>query len=874
VPNGVTTLSAGDRVGDYEILGFAGSGGMGVVYRALDLKLRRTVALKFLPHDLIAANTEKDRFVREARTASSLDHPNIGVIHGIEEAPDGRTFIVMAYYEGETLSRKLIRGALPPEQTADFAIQMARGLAEAHARTVVHRDIKPSNVIVTQQNVVKIVDFGLARAPSTTVSTQSLSTWGTLGYMSPEQTLGKPLDERADIWALGVVIAEMATGRNPFHRDTAPATIVAILNEAPQLPDDIPIELRSIIYHALSKDAPTRYRTCREMLADLEVFRSNLQTGSRSARSSRSSAALRESIERASSQMLFPAQGYRGAMRWLAGLGAVAIVLATVSLIPSVRTWLAGIFGHREEHVAVLPFENVGSDANNEAVSQGLMDSLTSRLSNLDVGQQSLWVVPASEVRRQKIIDPSSARRELGATLAVKGSVTREGKDVHLTLNLIDTKNLRQIGSVALEDRAGDLASVQDEAVARLARLMHIKVTAAMLRDTGGTVTPAAYEDYLSALGYMQRYDKPGNLDLALTALENAVKTDPRFALGYAALGQAYQLKYVVDPNPKWIEEASANCQRALELDNRLPASYVTLGRIHDDSGKYDLAAQEFQHALDLNPRDADALNGIAVAYEKAGRVKDAEAAFQKAIALRNDYWVGYNALGLFYDGQGKYTEAVAEYQHALDLAPDNAQVYSNLAAAYIGMSDSKVIPQAEAALKRSLELSPSYAAYANLGLLYSQERRYPESAAMTEKALSMNDKNYQVWENLAIAYERLNQGEKATVARDRELALVEANSKSNPKDGELQSFLGLLYAQKHMPDEADRHLQTALALRGDDRVILENVAEAYEDLGRRRQALQYIEKALDKGYPVEDIRTNPAFASMLGDPNFRPKQK
>jgi len=184
------------------------------------------------------------------------------------------------------------------------------------------------------------------------------------------------------------------------------------------------------------------------------------------------------------------------------------------------------------------------------------------------------------------------------------------------------------------------------------------------------------------------------------------------------------------------------------------------------------------------------------------------------------------------------------------------------------------VIPQAEAALKRSLELGPSYAAYANLGLLYSQERRYPESAAMTEKALSMNDKNYQVWENLAIAYERLNQGEKAAVARDRELALVEANSMSNPKDGELQSFLGLLYAQKHMPDEADRHLQTALALRGDDRVILENVAEAYEDLGRRRQALQYIEKALDKGYPVEDIRTNPAFASMLGDPNFRPKQK
>jgi eukaryotic-like serine/threonine-protein kinase len=298
------------------------------------------------------------------------------------------------------------------------------------------------------------------------------------------------------------------------------------------------------------------------------------------------------------------------------------------------------------------------------------------------------------------------------------------------------------------------------------------------------------------------------------------------------------------------------------------------LGRIHDDSGKYDLAAQEFRHALDLNPRDADALNGIAVSYEKAGRLQGAEAAFQKAIALRNDYWVGYNALGLFYDQQGKYGQAVSEYQRAIELTPDNAQVYSNQAAAYIEMSDPKVIPQAEAALKKSIELSPSYAAYANLGLLYSQEERYPESATATEKALALNDKDYRVWENLAVAYERLNQREKAAVARDRELGLVEANSRSQPKDGELQSYLGLLYAQKHLPDEADRHLQTALALRGDDRVVLENVAEAYENLGRRRQALDYIQKALDKGYPVEDIRANPALAGLLADPSFRLKDK
>lgn len=871
MPDTGTKLAAGDRVGEYEILARVGAGGMGVVYRALDLKLRRTVALKFLPEELFANSAKKEQFLREARTASALDHPNIGVIHGIEEAADGRMFIVMTYYEGETVARKLLSGALSVEQTIAIAMQMARGLGEAHARAIVHRDIKPSNVILTHQNVAKIVDFGLARAITSSVSTQSLTTTsGTIGYMSPEQTMGKAVDQRTDIWALGVVIAEMCTGRNPFQRETTPATILAILNEPPQLPEQLPIELRGIIYHALSKDAATRYPTCGEILRDLETFRDHLQPAASPSRTTRVSVAFKESLEQASTRMLFDGGRRRPAKAWWITAGAVVVVsVALMAIMPGVRNQ---IFGPIEEHIAVLPFENVGNDAANEVLSQGLVDSLTSRLSNLDVGNQSLWVVPASEVRRQKINDPTAARRNLGATLAVKGSIEREGEDIHLTVNLIDTKDLRQIGSVALEDRAGDLGSLQDEAVARLAQLMHIKVSAAMLHDTGGSVTPAAYEDYLIALGYMQRYDRAGNLDQALSALNKAVATDPQFALGFAALGQAYQLKYVVDPNPKWIDEASANCQRALELDSHLPAAYVTLGRIHDDSGKYDLAAQEFQRALDQNPRDADALNGIGVAYEKAGRMKEAQTAFEKAVALRNDDWVGYNALGLFYDRQGKYAQSIGQFQHAAQLTPDNAQVYSNLAAVYIDMSDLKVIPQAEAALTRSIQLSPSYPAYANLGMLYSLEKRYQESASATEKALQLNDKNYRVWENLAVAYQRLNQTAKAEEARAHELALVEADAKVQPKDGELQSYLGLLYAQKGMHDEADRHLQTALALNGDDQVILENIAEADEDLGRRKPALHYIEKAIEKGYPVNDLRTNPALASLLADPNFRPK--
>ena len=873
-----TTLAAGDRVGNYQILGLVGAGGMGVVYRALDLKLQRTVALKFLPLQVVSSPVDKERFLKEARTASALDHPNIGVIHGMEDTDDGRSFIVMAYYEGETLAQRLLRGPLPLNEAVGIAIQIARGLAEAHSKAIVHRDIKPSNVIFTRQNLAKIVDFGLARI-TTSVSTQTLGTSGTVGYMSPEQTMGRPVDERTDIWALGIVIAEMVTGHSPFRRDSPAATIFSILNEPPVLPDEIPLELRRIVYHMLSKDAATRYQSCNEVLAELEAFRSQLGPDAATRASgiklsARHSADFRLTVERASSPSwpVATAQTQKWP-RWLIAGACVALLLAVLSFIPAVRDRVSRLFGHRQEHIAVLPLENVGNDPANEAVSEGLMDSLTGKLSNLDAGQQSLWVVPASEVRRHKISDAAAALGELGATLVVKGSINRQANDIQLLLNLIDTRKLRQLGSVSVEDRAGDLATLQDEAVSQLARLLDVNVPAGMLSG-GRSVTPAAYEGYLKALGYMQRYDKPGNLELAMNELNNALKIDPRFALGYATLGNAYQLKSLLDYDPKWTAEAAANCQKALQLDDKLAAPYITLGRIHSDAGKYDLAMQEFQHALDLNPRNPDALNAIALNYEKAGRVADAEAAFQKSIALRTDDWEGYSNLGLFYDRQAKYPQAVDEFQHAIQLTPDNAQAYSNLAAVYLDMSDPKAVPLAEAALKKSIELSPSYAAYANLGLLYGQQNRYAESAATMEKALQLNDKNSQVWENLAVAYERLNQKDKAAAARERELLLVEEQLKAKPTNAILQSDLALLYGEKQSREQAMVHMQAALALGPDDQVVLENVGETYERLGDRSQAIKFMEKALQKGYPLESLKSNPALQGLLADPRFRPSAK
>ncbi len=882
VTSSVRPLAVGEKVGGYEILGTAGVGGMGVVYKALDLKLNRTVALKFLPSDLNVGTKDKERFLQEARTASGLDHNNIGTIHGVEDTPDGQTFIVMAYYEGLTLQEKIRRGPVPPKEAIESLAQVARGLSEAHERSIIHRDIKPSNVILTRSGVAKIVDFGLARVASNVATTLTAGPVGTLAYMSPEQVRNEPLDRRTDIWSMGVVLDEMLTGKHPFERGNMSAVLLAILEQPPPV-EGIDPALASVVCRALAKDRTHRYNDCHEFLKDLEACKPAYEGAAASASSHRnlktSSRDLKRALEHASSSRALSTPLDR-TRRWAVELLVVFLILAAGSLlIPSVRHRAAQLLSSssmtgEEKHIAVLSFDNIGNDSSNEAISEGLQDSLTSRLSNLDGGQQSLWVVPASEVRRRKVSDPEAALREFGATLVVTGSMVRDSSGVHLTVNLIRTKDVRQEGSLALNDAGGNFATLQDQAVSGLARLMHVEVPATALRTAEGTVSATAYEMYLKSLGYMQRYDKPGNLDQAIAALSSATSSDAQFALGYAALGEAYRLKYQMDRDPKWTELALANGTKATELNSSLPSAFVTLGRIHSALGKNDLALSEFQRALQLDSRNADALAGEARAYDLAGRTADAEATYKRAIALRPDYWDGYNSLGLFYDDHGRYDEAVVQLQKAIELTPDNAQAYSNLAAAYLDSGDPKKHPQAEAALKKSIELSPSYPAYANLGYLYLNEKRFAEAAEACEKAADLNDKDYLIFANLTAAYDDLHQPAKAAAARNRELPLLEHAVERSPRESGAQARLANLYAQLKMRDKALDRIQTALALSPDDAEVLEIIGEAYEVLGDRRHALEYIEKSLDKGFSMDTLKANPTVQNLLSDPNFRAHYK
>jgi serine/threonine-protein kinase len=323
-------------------------------------------------------------------------------------------------------------------------------------------------------------------------------------------------------------------------------------------------------------------------------------------------------------------------------------------------------------------------------------------------------------------------------------------------------------------------------------------------------------------------------------------------------------MKYQVSQDPHALAEAEANSRKAIELDDHLAEPYVTLGKMHNTAGQHDLAVQEFQRALSLNPRNSAAIIGIGRANENAGRVAAAEASFRKAVDLSPNDWDAMNNLGAFYNRQHRYKEAINSYQQALRLAPDNAQILLNLGAAYINAADPASLKQAEPALLRSIELHPSYAAYANLGMLYYGQHRFGDAASALDKALTINGSDYNVWHDLRLSREWLNDAAGAKAAADREAPLLKAYIDTHPQDAIAEASFANLAARFGPKDEATPHLRRALALSPDDPNILESAASTYQNLGDREKALSYLKRAIEKKYPLTDLRDDPEVQSLL----------
>jgi serine/threonine-protein kinase len=851
----------GRRIANYEIVRKLGEGGMGVVYQATDVKLGRPVALKFLPPQIGRADAARERFLQEARAASALDHPNIGAIYGIEETAEGQMFIVMAYYAGDTLYERIHQGPLAIGPAIDFAIQVAQGLGEAHAQGIIHRDIKPSNIVVTKSGIAKIVDFGLAKLADSTNLTTTGMTMGTVAYMSPEQAAGRG-DLRSDLWSLGVVLYEMLSGRLPFRGESATAQLISAVQEEPDPLPSLPDAVIRVVFRALSKNPNARYQNAAEMIQELMKARED-------------AAEIRVSETRSMLIQEMPSTGSRAGSapapksRMRLATIVVAVVLAAALGLMAWR--LAPWFGSHEKRVAVLPFTNVGGDAANAALCEGLVETLTGKLSTLDQAHGPLWVVPASEVRARNVGSPSAARRQFGVNLVVTGSVQRQGPAVRLIVSLVDAASMRQIGSRTLDDAGGDFAQLQDSAVTQLSSML----------DLGGgsqgpgverSIPPAAYEAYLKGLGYMQRYDKPGGLHSAIREFTSAIQATPQFALAQASLGEAYRLQYRVTKDPQWVQKALESCGRALEIDRRLAPAQVTLGLVQDAAGQRDLAIVHFQQALDLDPHSAEAIGGIARTYEAMGRLADAEAAFQKAAALRSNYWDGMNSLGAFYYRHARYKDAEVQFHKVLELTPDNAAVYSNL-----GVMLTKLGRNAEARgmYEKSIALSPTYAAYANLGNLHSAAEHYDLAVDAYRKALKLNDKDYRQWGSLARALEFAH-GSSTEVDSlyERAATMAAAAIHAEPGDARALGLLATYEVHLKRNEAALDHVQQSLVRAPEDPEVLAQAAEVYEKLGRREEAVRWVQQAVAHGFSESRVSSTPELRMLRDDVGLRTRKK
>jgi len=662
--------------GRYQIIQELGRGGMGVVYKAQDTKLKRTVALKFLPQELTHISEVKERFMREAQAAAALDHPNICTVYEFDEAEE-KSFISMAYIEGQSLKKKIESGPLELDEALRIATQAAEGLQEAHKKGVVHRDIKSANIMVDERDQTKIMDFGLARVAGGTLVTKEGMTMGTIAYMSPEQARGEEVDHRTDIWSLGVILYEMFSGQLPFKGEHDQAVVYSILNERlkpiTNLRSDIPMAIEQVVSNALEKSPNERYQRLEELIDDLRSISEGIVPEGVKAK-------LRKAkLLRRKKAILY------------ASLAGFLILMTVIAL---------SLFTGRAEaidSIAVLPLDNLMNDPEQDYFVDGMTEALIAELSKIG----ALRVISRQSVMRYKGSEkplPEIAR-ELNVDAVVEGSVLRSGERVRVTAQLIGATPERHLWAETFDRDLGDVLALHSEVAQAIARKIEIAVTPQEQTHLASArpVNPEAYEAYLKGRHYWSLW--PEGQDLAIEYFQEATEKDPKYAPAYAGLALCYAPLGHFQPPKEVFPKVRAAALRALELDETLAEAHTAIGVVKlwfdwDWEG----AERAWRRALELNPnsvealalssdhliwtrgqfeeglaqarraRDLDPLNRgvnhmLAYAYLRTRRYDEAIAQFRRMLELDPNFWAAWHHLAWIYTFKGMNAEALAEYK-------------------------------------------------------------------------------------------------------------------------------------------------------------------------------------------------------------------
>ncbi len=846
---------------------------MGVVYKARDEKLDRVVALKFLPPHLLADEEAENRFMSEAKSASSLDHPNICTIYDINKTDDGQLFIAMAFYEGETLKKKISRGFLPPEEAINIALQIAAGLERAHKGGIVHRDVKPANIMMTKFGEVKIVDFGLAKSKASAGITKFGSTVGTAAYMSPEQTRGDTVDQRTDIWALGIIIFEMLTGTGPFKGEYEQAIIYSILND--ELPEikGIPDELNTIIHKSTAKNPDDRYRNISEMYSDLLMLKGD--SGSKISGS------------QIAPSKVFPKQGPKSVgMRWILSTAAAVILLVIAGWFYFSRSTGQAEPDNARKMIVVLPFENLGSKDENY-FADGITEEITSKLAS--IGNIGVISRNSAEKLAESNMSTAEIGKEFGVNYILSGTI-RWAKEndkksrVRITPQLTRVSDNTITWSDSYDKILDDIFNVQNDIAQKVVDQLGGSLLTDKFNHKAPTDNVEAYDYYLRGLSYENRgsYLK-SDFQSSINLYKKAIELDPGFALAYSELSrmQASNYWFYYDRSAGNVQDAFDNAQKAFQLDPNLAETHLAFGYYYYwcklDYGE---AIKEFTRAGEIQPNNSEAAFGLGVVYRRMGQFDKCIQNMLKGVSLDPLSIEYIRNTGETYALMRDYSNAVKYFKKAIELSPDVSALKVIEADYYIlWKNDLQTASRILNDVKdyNYLDITP------NIPVLVDILKRDYNKALidlnLPGREYETGQFNYTLRSQAAgLIYKYKNEPEISKTYFDSARVQLEKMIREHPEDERFHSALGITYAGLGLKDKAVSEGKKGIELlplekeayKGYFRQL--DLAKIYVLIGDNNNALKQLDFVLSipGSFSVNLLQNDPLYDSLRDLPGYK----